>query len=189
MQRSWCCIVIYISITTIHIQMQYKYSGDSVVQVRTRLLTSDFGSSTRGERQNSYYADPTPNVRHISRCLRSPFIFAGRDPKNLTASSTVENSTRCPNGRELNFLPFMVQYQLSTLFFKILKFSGPSLLGMTLSTLQSHFLSGGLLWQWWLSYPMRTSVNCTDWLCYVSIETVSHFGIVTTVDEIRDYDA
>ena len=22
----------------------------------------------------------------------------------------------------------------------------------------------GLLWQWWLSYPLRTSVNCTNWL-------------------------
>ena len=28
-----------------------KYTSDSVVQVRTHLLTSDFGSSTRGERQ------------------------------------------------------------------------------------------------------------------------------------------
>ena len=38
---------------TIQIQMLVglKYSGDSVVQVRTHLLTSDFGSSTRGERQ------------------------------------------------------------------------------------------------------------------------------------------
>ena len=38
----------------------------------------------------SYYANPTPNVRHISWCLRSQFIFAGPDPKNLT---TVEYST------------------------------------------------------------------------------------------------
>ena len=39
----------------------------------------------------------------------------------------------------------MFQSQLT--LFKILKFSGPSLPGMTSSTLQPHFLSGGLLWQ------------------------------------------
>ena len=38
---------------------------------------------------------------------------------------------------------------LNWLFFKILKFSGPSLPGMTSSTLQPHFLSGGLLCQWY----------------------------------------
>ena len=42
----------------------------------------------------SYYASITPNVRHISWCFRSQFIFAGRDPKNLTAAATVENSTQ-----------------------------------------------------------------------------------------------
>ena len=36
-----------------------KYTGDSAVQVWTVLLTSDFNSSTRGERHNSYYADRT----------------------------------------------------------------------------------------------------------------------------------
>ena len=55
-----------ISVTTViqkHLQMQNtggnKYTGDSAVQVRKVLLTSDFGSSTRGERHNSYYADHT----------------------------------------------------------------------------------------------------------------------------------
>ena len=45
------------------------------------------------------------------------------------------------------------------LFFKILKFSGPSLPGMTTSTLQPLFLSEVLLWQLWLSYPLRASVK------------------------------
>ena len=36
----------------------------------------------------------------------------------------------------------IVQSQLPTLFFKIFKFSGPSLLGITSFTLQPHFLSG-----------------------------------------------
>ena len=48
---------------TIHIfkysQIQIQIQVDSVVQVQTVLLISDFGSSTRGERHNSYYADHT----------------------------------------------------------------------------------------------------------------------------------
>ena len=39
----------------------------------------------------SYYADPTPNVRHISWCLRSQFISAGRDPKKLNSSTQWPN--------------------------------------------------------------------------------------------------
>ena len=51
-------------------------------------------------------------------------MSAGRNPKNSTA---------CLSGRKVNCL------------FKILKFSRPLLLGITSSTLQPHFLSGGLL--------------------------------------------
>ena len=48
------------------------------------LSTSDFGSSTRGERYNSYYADhnmltPPPHVAHLLVFE----IFVGRDPKRL----------------------------------------------------------------------------------------------------------
>ena len=42
------------------------------------------------------YANNTPNVRHISWCFRSQFVFAGWDPKNLTA--TTENSNICLHG-------------------------------------------------------------------------------------------
>ena len=42
---------------------------------------------------------PHPKVRCILSCLRYQFISAGRDPKNLTAAATVENSTLCFNGR------------------------------------------------------------------------------------------
>ena len=62
---------------------------------------------------------------HILWFLRSQFITAGRDPKNSTALL---------NARKLNYS------------FKILKFSDPSLLGMTSSRLQPHFRSRGLLW-------------------------------------------
>ena len=51
-------------------------------------------------------------------------------------------------GRDLQKLDRTTQRQKTQLcHFKILKFSGPSLLGMTSSILQLQFLSGGLLWQ------------------------------------------
>ena len=116
-----CCILlvsINISIiTVIHIQIQ----SDSVVQVWTHLLTSDFSSSTWGKRHNSYYANPVPTS--CVWCLRSQFISAGRDPKTL--NTAVENSTICLHGPMSTF---------NWCFFKILKFSEPSLPGMMSST-------------------------------------------------------
>ena len=55
-----------------------KYTGDSVVQVQTHLLTSDFGSSTRGERQ---------------------FLKVFRNHTMLTTSFNGRNTTLYPNGR------------------------------------------------------------------------------------------
>ena len=86
-----CNLVMYVII--IHIRKQ----ADSVVQVKTVLLTPAFGSSTRGERHNSYYANPTQYAAHLVIIK----ISIGRDPKNLTATATVENSTLCLNGRNL----------------------------------------------------------------------------------------
>ena len=63
-------------------------------------------------------------------------ISVGRDPKNPTTSFNGQNPTLPPQWSNLN-----------SFFFKILQFSGSSLPGMTSSTLQPHFLSGGLLWQ------------------------------------------
>ena len=53
---------------------------------------------------------------------------------------------------------YLQRSTLTNSLFKILKFSGPSLLGMTLSTLQPHFLSGGL-WQMMIvvSFPIGLS--------------------------------
>ena len=61
---------------------------DSFVSVPTVLLTSEFGSSTLGERHNSYYANHPQRAAHLVMFK----IFAGRDPKIPTTSSTVENS-------------------------------------------------------------------------------------------------
>ena len=88
---------------------------DSVVQVRTHILTSDFGSSTRGERHNTYYADHTIWPHQRAAHLAKFKISVGRDPKNPTTSSMVKIqisthlrrsgpqkiNRRC-NGRKLN---------------------------------------------------------------------------------------
>ena len=137
------CIHMQRQNTSENRQIQYRHKQvGSVVQVRTVLLTSDFGSSTRGDRHNSYYADhtiwPHQCVAHLAMSKTS----ICRDPKNLTAATTVENSTLCPSGRNSIVCLHGPISTLNWLFFKILKFSGPSLPGMTLSTLQPHFLSG-----------------------------------------------
>ena len=136
---------------------QYKYRRILLFQIRTGLLTSVFGPWQHEERDTILtMLTPSPRAAHLV-----VFKFSvGRDPKIPTTSFNGQKSTlngRIPNSR-LN-APISTDF-----FFKILKFSGPSLLGMTSSTLQAHFLSGGLLWQWWLLYRFRTSVNCTNWL-------------------------
>ena len=95
-----------------------------------------------------------PNTRRILWFLRSQFIPAGRDLKKSTAFI---------NSRKLNY-PFNDQI-LNCCLFKILKFSGPSLLDMTSSTLQSHFLSGGLLWQMVIviSFPCERKTAPNDY--------------------------
>ena len=114
-----------------------------------RLLTSDFGSSIRGERHNSYYADCTiwPH-----KCAAHPIVFkvsVGRDLQNSKVRLQLLNIMS--RTQILNCLPlrqitpvsvYMAQSQPSNwLFFKIFKFSGPSLPGMTSFTHQTYFLS------------------------------------------------
>ena len=98
--------------------------------------------TTRGERHNSYYADHTiwPHQRAVHLVMFK--ISVGRDPKIPTTSSTIENLTLCPNGRELNYLP-----PWSNINFQLTLFQNPQILrtissGVTLSTLQPYFLSG-----------------------------------------------
>ena len=138
---------------------KYKYkcntNADSVVQVRMVSLTSDFSSSTWGERHNSYYADLTMLIP-LTTFMEFKISF-GRDPKNPTTSSTAQSQLQL-NGRELNFLPIWSDFNflipcsdpnfstqrsdLNWTFFKIFQILSPSLLGMTSSTIQPHFLSG-----------------------------------------------
>ena len=102
------------------------------------LLTSDFSSSTRGERHNSYCANPAQRAVHLVMFK----ISVGRDPKIPTTCANGQNSTLCLNGRNSNLCLHGLMSTFNWLFFKNLKFSGPCLPSMMSSTLQPHFLSG-----------------------------------------------
>ena len=127
--------------------VKYKYRWTLSFHVRMVLLTSDFGSWQHKER-DTILTILTPS-QYLAHLVMSK-ISAGRDLQNSNYIFNSPNSTVCLHG------PIST---LNWLFFKILKFSGPSLPGMTSSTLLPHFLSGGLWWQWWLSYPFRVSVK------------------------------
>ena len=153
-------IVVYYN----HINHNCKTQARLCCSGTNGLLISDFSSSTRGERHNSYYADHTiwPHQRAAHLVIFK--ISVGRDRKKTQLHLQRPKSNSRPNGRNSTLCHHGPISTLNWLFFKILKFSGPSLPGMTLSTLQPHFLSGDLLRQWWLSYSLRTSVNSTNWL-------------------------
>ena len=81
-----------------------------------------------------------PNVQCILWCRRS----VSRDLKNPTTSSMVkiQLSTLCHNGRNSTLCLHGPMSTFNWLFFNILKFSEPSLPGMTSSALQPHFCLG-----------------------------------------------
>ena len=113
--------------------------------------------ATWGERHNAYYADHTVWPHQHAAYLKMFKISVGRDPKNsiLQLNGWIPNCIfDSPNPTLNSEYPTLLNGRNSTvwfhdpistlnwLFFKIIKFSGPSLLGMTSSTLQPHFLSG-----------------------------------------------
>ena len=121
---------LVMSLIIIRIQIHNTNTGGKrqtrSFQIRTVLLTSDFGSSTRGERQFllcwSYYAD----ARRILWCLRSLSVEIR---KTQLHASTEENSTLCFNGRELNCLPLWSNLNLQLTLFQNLPNSQDHLLG------------------------------------------------------------
>ena len=98
-----------ISITAV-IQYIYKYKtqANSCFGYE-RFINSCFGSSTRGERHNSYYANHPQRVAHLMMFK----IFAGRDPKKPTSSTAQIQLFTSTAGTQLS--AFMVQSQLSIL--------------------------------------------------------------------------
>ena len=147
-----CCIQHVYIYKYRQIQMQ----ANSIVS-DTNAFINDFGSSTRGERHNSYFANHTIwshfNARRILWCLRS---LVGSDLQNSTTSSTL-----CLNGRELNSLPQWqkLNSQLSTDSFSKSSNSQDHLFWAWRYPHSSPFPVWVLLWQWWLSYPLCASVK------------------------------
>ena len=115
---------------------------DTICRFRLRSM------ATRGERHNSYNVDPTRRASHLVMFN----ISVGRDLKNPTTSFNGQNPTLRLNG------------PISTASFSKSSNSQDHLFRAWLHP-PSNFLSGGLLWQWWLSYPLHRSVNSTNWLC------------------------
>ena len=155
-RNNWyrCIPTMIISITTV-IQYIYKYKfrwkqADSIVSGTNGLLTSDFGSSTWGERHNSYYANHPQRAAHLVMFK----ISVCKDPKNLTTSSTAQIELSF-QWQKLNSLP--PWSNLNWLF------QNPQILrtissGHGVIHTPDPFSVWCLLWQWWLSYPLRTSV-------------------------------
>ena len=110
---------------------------------------SSVRSNTRRETQflkvYAIHTMLTPSTRAAHLVMFN--ISVPRDPKKTTTSFNGQNPTLCLNG------------PISTDTFQNPQFSGPSLSGMTSSTLQPHFLSEGLLWQCWLSCPCKIALN------------------------------
>ena len=141
--------VVYYKYTYAKAQYRREEADSVVVQVRTvyKLLTS----VRRHEERDTIFTMLTilsdPHQRAVLLAMFK--ISVGRDPKNSTLlRNDRELNSLCPNGREINCLPAWSTFNCHV--FKILQKSAPTLLDMTSSTLQPHFLSGGVLWQWWL---------------------------------------
>ena len=118
-----CCILmVAIMISIQRYIYKYKYKtqkrADSVVSDTNGLLISWL----RHEERDTILTMLTPSPRAAHLVVFK--ISVGRDPKIPTLRLNGPIST------------------LNWLFFKNLKFSGPSLPGMTSSPLQPHFLSG-----------------------------------------------
>ena len=182
--RSNCCIpTIIISVTTViqHINTigRLKYTGDSVVQVRTfiNFLTSEFYSLTRGERDTIF------NHSILTKLKRSAHLVVFK----ISVSRDLQNSMV---GLQLLNTMVLTQLQLSTWPKSTPNWTGPSKLPTRLAHSRDptdvffkypnsqliasghdviytpiSFPIWGLLWQLWLSYPLRVSVKCTQCLC------------------------
>ena len=100
---------------------------------------------------------PISNPQHHSRTPTSQ--HHGRTPtsqhhgRNSTSPHRGQNSTSPHHGR--NSTVVILQNLLN---------SQPVSSGHDVIHTPAPFPVLGLLWQWWLSYPLRVIVNCTNWL-------------------------
>ena len=145
-----------------------KYKGDSntqadpVVQVRTHLLTSNFGSSTRGERQclqvfrNHTMLTTPQNSVHL--VVQSQFLntMVGTQLLNIRvgiqlqlSAMEADNPTVCLHGPK----------STPNSLFQNLQILRTITSGHDVIHTPAPFTIWGLLWQFWLSYPLHASVK------------------------------
>ena len=147
--------MIYSNGTYTNAKTQYKCRRDSVVQIRTVLLTSDFGSSTR--ERDTILTRLTPSQRTAHLVMFK--ISHGRDPKILTTAAMIENSTLCPNGREVSYLPAWSNVNLHLTHFQNPQILRTISFGHDVIHTPVPFPVRDFLWQWWLWYPLCASVK------------------------------
>ena len=110
------------------------------------LLNSNFGSSTRGERQflkvfrnRTKLTTPQRSV-HLEVQSQLLTIMVGPQLLTIMVGPQLQLSASMSDNPTVGLHGLMSTF--NWLFFKIFKFSGTSLPGMTSFTLQPHFLSG-----------------------------------------------
>ena len=133
---------------TIQIQADSVASGTNSLLISASVLLHE-------ERDTILSMLTIPNARCILWCLRSLSVKIRKAQLHLQRSKfdssfDGRNSTVCLHGQS--------QF-LNWLFFKILKFSGPSHLGMMSFTYQLHFLSGVYYENSDYLYPLHVSIN------------------------------
>ena len=125
-----------ISITTVHMHMQ-KHRRTLCCSGTNVLLISVFDCSTQGKRQ---FLKVFRNQRSAHLVIQSQFLNPLVGPNSSTPwpelNFKAEDSILCPSGRSSMVCLHGPQSTPNWPFFKIFKFSGPSLPGVTSFTLQ-----------------------------------------------------
>ena len=166
-ERNSCILTtIMISITTVHIQMQIQ--GNTKLR-RLRCSGTNafinfwlhFFDARRETILKSLSTDTiliTPQ-RSAHLVVQYQFLNTMVGPQLLNIivhpnfSTLWSDSSFSPSSSELNWI-----------FFQNLPNSQPISSGHDVIYTPATYPVWGLLWQCWLSYPLRASVNCTNWL-------------------------
>ena len=154
--HKWAISVAYYSYTNTK-HSTYPKQADSVVQVRTHLITF-LTSVIRHEEKKTQFLQWWPYyLTPPMRCLRSLSVEIRKTQLHLQWSKF--NSQLPTQWQELNFLPAWSNVNLQLTCFLKSSNSQPIFSGHDVIPIPAPFTVWGLLWQWWLSYPLRTSVR------------------------------
>ena len=145
----------------------------TVVQVRAfiNFLTSEFGSSTRGERdtilKNLLYHIMLTKLKRSVHLVELQISFhlrrSGPEKLNCMPQRSKPKLLHTMVVTQLLLSVYMAHSRDPTRPFPIRQPTG--LVPSKIPTPLAHSPLWGLLWQLWLSYPLRASVNCTQCLC------------------------